>query len=135
MISRNIALDQIVPWLFSGASGCYILARVRKLSLAKASRAPWPRFLARHSDVILILCGSPAVWHLARRWRTAQRYVSYPKRARTMVLASVNHQLRQVFTVLLIGLGLIVRKAGDGKSAELISLARRLQEIIRDSTR
>src|SRR5689334_11310202 len=111
MIRQNVGLDQVVPWLVSGASGCYILARARKLSRAKASRVPWSRFLARQSDVILMLCGGPAVWHLAKRWRAARQYMSYPDHERASPLAGAVHQLRQVFTVLLIGLGLIVRRA------------------------
>jgi hypothetical protein len=36
-----------------------------------------------------------------------------------------------VFTVLLLGLGMIARKAGEGKTAELLSLVRRLQHVTR----
>src|SRR5690348_6675909 len=99
MIHRNIAIDQVVPWLISGASGCYIVARARKLSLAKASRAPLSRFLVRQSDMILMLCGSPAIWHFTKRWWSTRRSISGPDGANTIVLGSVTHQLRQVFTV------------------------------------
>ena len=131
MISRHIPPGQFAPWLVSGAAGCYIMARARQLSWARASRTPWPRFLTQQLDVVLILCGSPAVWYFARRRRT----VRWPLRAadgdRAYLAAGVAHQLRQVFTVLLLGLGMIVRKAAEGKTAELAALARRLQHIAR----
>jgi hypothetical protein len=133
MVHRRFAIEQIAPWLVSGASGCYIMARARRLSRARASQAPWRHFLAQQSDIILVLCGSPAVWHLARRLpaRRSARATS----DRASISAGVIHQLRQVFTVLLLGLGLIARKAHEGKTAELVSLARRLQHVTRSGAR
>jgi hypothetical protein len=42
------------------------------------------------------------------------------------------HQLRQVFTALMIGTGLLARKATAGKTANLAALARRLNRIAHD---
>ena len=42
------------------------------------------------------------------------------------------HQLRQVFTALMIGTGLLARKAAAGKTANLAALARRLNKIAHD---
>ena len=130
MISRHISLGPLAPWLVSGAAGCYIMARARQLSRARASRLPWPHFLAQQSDVVLILCGSPAVWHFARR-RTMHWPIHLAEGDRDYLTAGVAHQLRQVFTVLLVGLGMITRKAAEGKTAELAVLALRLQHITR----
>jgi len=42
------------------------------------------------------------------------------------------HQLRQIFTALQIGTGLLVRKVATGKTSELAGLAQRLNKIVRD---
>jgi hypothetical protein len=104
------------------------MARARQLSRARASRVPWLRFLAQQSDVVLILCGGPAVWHFARRHRTTRWSTREADGDQGYLIAGVAHQLRQVFTVLLLGLGMIARRTGEGKTADL---ARRLQHIAR----
>src|SRR5690242_2902761 len=131
MIQRQFAIEQIAPWLVSGVSGCYIVARARRLSQAKPSHAPWPHFLIRQSDMILMLCGSPAIWHVARRHLALRRYKRSDDGDRNGLTAGVVHQLRQVFTVLLLGLGMIARKAGAGETAGVATLARRLQQATR----
>jgi hypothetical protein len=131
MLHRQLALDQVAPWLVSGASGCYIVARARRLSRAKASRVPWSRFLLNQSDMILMLFGSPAIWHLTRRRSPIQTAMRKGTGDRETISASVTHQLRQIFTVLLIGLGLIARRAAEGRPTELIALAHRLQNVVR----
>jgi hypothetical protein len=128
MIDRNIAIEQIAPWLVSGASGCYIVVRAHQLSRSRASHTTWFHFLAKQSDVILALCGCPAVWHVARRRATARRHDRRAARDRQGLAAGVVHQLRQVFTVLLLGLGMIARRAND---SNIIALAHRLQRITR----
>src|SRR5689334_20032128 len=109
MIPRQMSIEQAAPWLVSSVSGLYIMARARHLSRAEASDAPLSRFLFRQSDVVLILCGCPALWHFARRER-AKKGVLRGTQARAM------HQLRQVFTALIIGTGLLARKATAGKT-------------------
>ena len=128
MIQRYLEIEQIAPWLISGASGCYIVARARQLSRARSSSATWPHFLARQSDVILALCGSPAIWHIARRRATTRRLVRGAIGDRQGLAASAVHQLRQVFTVLLLGLGMIARQVKDHKT---LALVQRLQRITR----
>jgi hypothetical protein len=131
MIHRHIPIEQIAPWFVSGASGCYVVARARRLSRAKASQATWLRFLAEQSDILVVLCGGPAVWHFARR-RIAMRHATCATEGdRSSLAAGVTHQLRQVFTVLLLGLGMITRKATEGKTADLVVLTQRLQQITR----
>jgi hypothetical protein len=128
MIHRNFEFDQIAPWLISGVSGCYIVARARRLSRARASSATWLHFLAGQSDVILALCGCPAVWHIARRRATTRRSARGVAGIQEGIAAGAVHQLRQVFTVLLLGLGMIARRVKDHKT---LALVQRLQHITR----
>ena len=128
MLPRQLEIEQIAPWLISGASGCYVVARVRQLSRARPSSATWLHFLARQSDVILALCGSPAVWHIARRRATAPRLARGTIGDHQGLAAGATHQLRQVFTVLLLGLGMIARRVRDHKTLVLVQ---RLQRITR----
>jgi hypothetical protein len=128
MIQRNLQIDQIAPWLISGASGCYIVARARQLSQARASRATWMHFLTHQSDVILALCGCPAIWHIARRRAMRVRLTRNATGDHDGLMVGAVHQLRQVFTVLLLGLGMIRRRVSDRKT---IALIQRLQGITR----
>jgi hypothetical protein len=125
VIQRQISIEHAAPWLVSSISGFYIMARARRLSLAEASNAPLTKFLLRQSDVMLMLCGCPALWHFARN-RRASRTILYGTQARAV------HHLRQVFTALMIGTGLLARKATAGKTAQLAALATRLNKIARD---
>jgi hypothetical protein len=124
VIPRQISIDQAAPWLVSSVSGLYIMARARHLSLAEASDATLTDFLFRQSDVVLILCGCPALWHFMHR-RGGQGELRGTQ-------ARAIHQLRQVFTALIIGTGLLARKATAGKTANLAALARRLNKIAHD---
>ncbi len=131
MIERYIPIDKVAPWLVSGASSLYVVVRARRLSLAKPSRASLPNFLRDQSDMILMLLGGPMVWHFSRQLvrrdgRGNGRSVGgLPK-------PGPLHQMRQVFTALLIGTGLLMRKASEGKTTETIALAARLHRIVRD---
>jgi len=48
------------------------------------------------------------------------------------VQARAIHQLRQVFTALMIGTGLLARKAAAGKTTNLVALAQRLNKLAHD---
>jgi signal transduction histidine kinase len=128
MIQRHLEIEQIAPWLISGASGCYVVARARQLSRARPSYTTWFHFLTRQSDVILALCGCPAAWHIARRRSMIRRTTHSASGDRQRLAAGAAHQLRQVFTVLLLGLGMISRRASDYKTLVLVQ---RLQRITR----
>jgi hypothetical protein len=104
------------------------LWRARRLSRARASRATWPHFLADQADVILALCGCPAAWHIARHRAAARRLAHRATGDHQGLAASAVHQLRQVFTVLLLGLGMLARRAKDHKT---IALVQRMQRITR----
>ena len=125
MIQRQIAIEHAGPWLVSSVSGLYIMARARHLSLSEASDATLAHFLFRQSDVVLILFGCPALWYVARS-RHAGNEALHAARARAI------HQLRQVLTALMLGTSLLARRASAGKTANLASLARRLNKIAHD---
>jgi hypothetical protein len=125
MIQRQMSIEQAAPWLVSSVSGLYIMARARHLSLSEASNAKLAHFLFRQSDVVLILCGCPALWYFAHS-RQAGHEVLHGAQARAI------HQLRQVFTALMIGTGLLARKASAGQIANLAALALRLNKIAHD---
>ena len=125
MLQRQISIKQAAPWLVSSVSGFYIMARARHLSLSEASDIRLAQFLFRQSDVVLILCGCPALWYVAHH-RQTRREVLHGAQARAI------HQLRQAFTALMIGTGLLARKAAAGKTANLAVLARRLNKVAHD---
>src|SRR5690606_36289463 len=122
-------VDRYAPWLVRGAAGGYIVARVRQLSQAEAYPTSWPGFLSRQSDVLLMLFRGSLVWHRVRqRQQIPEQEQSLPSLIEN---EGVVHQLRQVLTVLLLGLGMILRKASQSSDVELAVLARRLQSAAR----
>ena len=125
MVQRPMSIEQAAPWLVSSVSGLYIMARARHLSMSEASDATLAHFLFRQSDVVLILCGCPALWYFAHS-QHARHEILHGAQARAI------HQLRQIFTALLIGTGLLARKASAGKTANLATLALRLNQIAHD---
>ena len=125
MLHRQMTIGQAAPWLVSSVSGLYIMARARHLSVSEASDAKLSQFLFRQSDVVLMLCGCPALWYFSHH-RQAGREVLHGAQARAI------HQLRQAFTALMIGTGLLARKAAAGKTANLAALARRLNKVAHD---
>ncbi len=131
MLQRQIAIEHVAPWLVSGASGLYILARARRLSEAQPSGDPLAHFLRGQSDMIFMLCGSQLVWYVTRRRQRRLRNLAYSNSAWEPTTLAM-HKLRQVFTALIIGTGLLARKAAAGKTAGLAGLAQRLHSIARD---
>jgi len=130
VLQRQIPIEHAAPWLVSSVSGCYIMMRARHLSAAEASSAPLLHFLLHQSDVILMLCSAPAIWYITQlrhrqTWKARKEIVRGTK-------AMAVHQLRQVFTALLIGTGLLARKATSGKTEDLAALAQRLNTIARE---
>jgi hypothetical protein len=131
VIDRHITVEHAAPLLVSSISGLYVMARARRLALAKATEAPLLHFLVGQSDVILILCGGPALWYAADRRRRKHQPTEEAGFVRGSTARAV-HQLRQVFTALLLGTELLARKAASGKTSELGSMARRLNKIVRN---
>jgi hypothetical protein len=113
-------------------SGLYVIARARRLATSQASETTLAHFLVDQSDVILMLCGGPVVWYIAqkrRQMRAQQNITGAVVRGST---ARAVHQLRQVFTALLLGTELLTRKARAGKTGELGRLALRLNRVVRE---
>jgi hypothetical protein len=127
VIQRQISIERAAPWLVSGVSGLYILVRARHLSLAEASDASLARFLFQQSDLMLMLCGCPVIWHFVRNRRANTSHESLPG---SQALAM--HRLREVLTALMLGTGLLARKIAAGKIANLAALAMRLNKIAHD---
>jgi hypothetical protein len=130
MLQQRWPVDRAIPWLVSGASGVYIVARTRYLSRAEASSDPLLRFLLNQADVLVMLCGSPAIWHAAMRQRKANAGGNLRAAGRTD--AQHIHKLRQVLSALLLGIGLLERRITRGTYSEIGSLVKRLHAIVRE---
>jgi hypothetical protein len=131
VIQRHVTVEHAAPLLVSSVSGFYIMARARHLAMEQATNAPLLRFLLGPSDVILMLCGGPAVWYVVQRRGLVKSQPAKGEFVRGSTARAV-HQLRQVFTALLLGTVLLARKAAVGKTGEIGKLARRLNTVVRD---
>lgn len=125
---RSTQWQKIAPWLCSGASTVYAVARARQLSRSEASTDPLLRFLVQQSDVVMVLCGSTAVWYAVVRRRAA--YDNTPTQP-SVVDPQLVRQLRQVLSALLLGIGLLERRIEQGAYAQLGALAKRLHAVVR----
>jgi hypothetical protein len=133
MALPHFAPRRVVPYVISGASGAHILARLWRLSRAPARNAPLHQFLARHSDIMLVLCSSyMAVWRLAKRHHQDNLMTNgqYTDRLTPAVRQHTVHQLRQVFTALLLGLGMISRRLAANKADTIPNLVQRLRSVV-----
>jgi hypothetical protein len=134
MTEQRLAPRHVTPYLVSGATGLHILVRMWRLSRLPASNVPLHAFLLNHADVLLVLGSGPVVvWQIARRQhlqRLPTESTPSERSLRTLITRSA-HELRQVFTALLIGLGLIRRKVMAGKTREIPRVAQRLQHVVR----
>lgn len=130
MVQRHIIVEKAAPLLASSVSGFYVLARARQLAVAQATEAPLLRFLFGQSDVILIMCGSQALWYIIQRRQHARSTLVDEQYARGPTARAI-HQLRQVFTSLLLGTDLLMRKAAAGKTGDIGKLAQRLNQTVR----
>jgi hypothetical protein len=137
MMHLPIAPRRVAPYVISGATGVHILLRMRNLSRQPATEAPFYSFLLKNTDVVLALGGaSIVIWQLAKH-KPRQQPTNAPSRSATMsmtknfVVAKVVHELRQTFTALLLGLGLIKRKAHTGDTQAISGLVQRLNDVVR----
>jgi len=132
MALPQITPHRVAPYLVSGASEVYILMRLWRLNRRVADDEPAHLFLFKNTDVILLLTGIPVVWHIAQR-KKQPRPRSHNLDTRNTaqpIIVQVVHQLRQVFTGLLLGLGLIKRKVHNKESIDIPRLVDRLQNIV-----
>jgi hypothetical protein len=140
MVQRSIAPRSVAPYVVGGATGLYILARMRYLSRQSAKKAPLQIFLLKNTDVLLSLGGaSVALWQLAKHrprrdtahGTSAQATSGFAASIEdTSLIADVVHHLRQVFTTLLLGLGLIKRRADAGQTQSILGVVQRLKAVV-----
>jgi hypothetical protein len=98
--------------------------------MAEPSDASLLSFLLRQSDMILLLCGSPVVWYIAQRSRRHDQ-LGAPGVVHGTA-ARVIHQLRQVFSALLLGTELMERRATKAQQVALAELSQRLHLVARE---
>jgi len=107
---------------------------MRNLSRQPATDAPFHSFLLKNTDVVLALGGaSVVIWQLAQhkpRQHTSTDGAATPITSTSVITAAV-HELRQIFTALLLGLGLIKRKAHTGDTQAIPGLVQRLNDVVR----
>lgn len=132
MALPHITPRHAAPYLLSGASGVHILVRMWRLSRQPARNGPVHMFLLKHTDVVLVLTGLPVVWHFAQRHevRTTKDSPDISATTTQPIIMQVAHQLRQIFTSLLLGLGLIERKVSKKQSNDVPSLVHRLERVV-----
>lgn len=131
---------RVAPYVISGATSIHILSRMHRLSRQPAADIPLHFFLLKNSDVVLALSGaSVVIWHLAKykpRQQVAESLNAAhlngfeARRAEKSVIAGVVHELRQVFTALLLGLGLIGRRADAGNTQAIGGMVQRLKAVV-----
>lgn len=140
MIHLHVTPRRVAPYVIGGATGLHVLARMRRLSRQPATDAPLYFFLLKNSDVVLAMGGaSVVIWQLARRRprQLSQTATLTPSNgsAETMpdksLITGVVHELRQIFTALLLGLGIIRRKANTGDTEAIPNLVKRLNTVVR----
>jgi hypothetical protein len=109
---------------------------MHRLSRQPAIDVPLHFFLLKNSDVVLALSGaSVVIWQLAKHKPHQARLVSSngssARTINTSLISGVVHELRQIFTSLLLGLGLIKRKAMAGNTQAIPNLVQRLNAVVR----
>jgi hypothetical protein len=135
MVLKPLDLRRVAPPALSGASGLFIMVRVWRLSRAPAQVMPFARFLLAHKDLVGVLCGYPLMMLLLAKpenLHQALQSLTATTTSATEHLSRELHELRQVFTTLLLGLGLIERRARTAHTAEVILLTHRLKRIVDD---
>lgn len=130
MLIQSPVIKRAAPLVVSSGSCLYAIARARRLSLDNASDANLLGFLLRQSDMILLLLGGPAVWYITQRQQRQgvlrAGKVVYGTAARSI------HQLRQVFSAMLLGSELLERRATVAGQESLVELAQRLRSVTRE---
>jgi len=143
MIHLPIAPRRVAPYVISGATGVHVFLRMRHLSRQPATDAPLYFFLLKNTDVLLALGGASVVlWQLAkakpRQGTTGSPSARLPNSSAVIkpnksLVIRVAHELRQVFTSLLLGLDLIDRKVETGDMQAISRLVQRLKSVVRRS--
>jgi hypothetical protein len=133
MTLPHLTPRRLAPHLVRGAYGAHILFRMWRLSRLPPSQAPLHMFLLRNTDVLFVFAGAPVVWRFAqqqyRRRTELDPDAHGPHRS---VAHEAAHRLRQVFTVLLLGLGIIKRRVARNRPADIPRLVNRMEQVIAD---
>lgn len=139
MAQLSDASQRVAPYVVSGAVGAHVLQRMRKLSQRPATDASLYSFVLRNSDVLLALGGAAVViWHVAKlkaQQRPAASTGGALVRKNTQFLTEIVHDLREVFTALLIGLGLINKKVENDNIEAIPDIVQRLSQVVRNGIR
>jgi hypothetical protein len=128
VLIQSPIIKRAAPLLVSSGSGLYAIVRARHLSLADASDVTLLSFLLHQSDMILLLCGGPAVWYIIQR---RQRHLGVGEVVHGTAARAI-HQLRQVFSALLLGTELLERRLAATEHKSLIELSQRLNSVTRE---
>ena len=130
MLIQSPVIKRAAPLLVSSGSCLYAIMRARHLSLGEPSDATLLSFLLHQSDMILLLCGGPAVWYIVQRRQHRLGLtvggVVHGRAARAI------HQLRQVFSALLLGTELLERRLAATEQKSLVELSQRLNSVTRE---
>lgn len=128
MLIQSPIIKRAAPLLVGSGSCVYALVRARHLSTSEADDATLVRFLLSQSDMILLLCGGPVVWYISQR---RQHRASLGNTVHGPAARAI-HQLRQVFSALLLGTELLDRKSATADREAMQALAQRLHGVVRE---
>jgi hypothetical protein len=106
------------------------MRRARRLSVEEPCAETLTEFLVHKGDLLVFIVGSPTVWHFARRSREllAQETGATPSAQATT--SNAFYQLRQVFTVMTLGLELLRRRLLSGESNSMLPLLTILRRVL-----
>jgi hypothetical protein len=130
VLLQSTVIKRAAPLLVSSGSGLYAIVRARRLSLDEPSDATLLSFLLHQSDMILLLCSGPAVWYITQR-RQHGRGLGVDKVVHGTAARAI-HQLRQVFSALLLGTELLERRLTATEHKSLVQLSQRLNSVTRE---
>ena len=130
MALPHITPSRAAPYLLHGAYGAHIVARMWRLSKQPASNTPLHIFLLKHTDIVVVLTSMPVAWLFVQQRRQRNLPDRPSEKAIGPPAHEAAHQLRQVFTSLLLGLGLLRRRIIRQQVGNALDMVERLQRVI-----
>lgn len=129
MVQSRAVLRQSLPWMVSSASGLYILRRIHRVSVADPVEMTLRQFFVQQGDVIICILSGPASWYIVNR------AASMSPQQCAMLVATMQvtfHQLREVFTALTLGVGVLSRRlVRSNNNPELLTAVERMDRVVR----
>lgn len=122
---------RIIPFILSGVSGAHVIVRLWRASRQPASVVPLPTFLLQHADVLLVVCGGPIILVRVLRAQIRAQRQGQPAEPSSVLVRIAIHDLRQLFTALLLALDLIDRYLRAGRLGDVERLVGRIRTILR----